>query len=51
MKGPDHDALHKWLEPFIVEVASLKSATTEQKAGDVLKEIQKRLHLYTQYFE
>ena len=51
MKGPDHDALHKWLEPLIREVAKLKKTTNEQEAADIIKKIDEHLKLYAQYFE
>lgn len=51
MKGPDHDALHKWLEPLIGNVAKLKKTTNEQEAAGIIKEIDEHLNLYAQYFE
>jgi hypothetical protein len=51
MKGPDHDTLHKWLEPLISNVATLKKSTNEHEASDVVKEINEHLNLYAQYFE
>ncbi|HEX6848976.1 MAG TPA: hypothetical protein VF144_18460, partial [Chitinophagaceae bacterium] len=37
MKGPDHDALHKWLESLISEVSKLKRTTSEQEAAEIIK--------------
>lgn len=51
MKGPDHDALHKWLKPLIGDVSELKKSTGEQEAADLVKEIDNQLTLYAQYFE
>ena len=51
MKGPDHDALHKWLEPLIEQVAKLKKASTEAGAAQTLDAIQARVNLYPQFFE
>ncbi|HEX6848421.1 MAG TPA: hypothetical protein VF144_15665, partial [Chitinophagaceae bacterium] len=51
MKGPDHDALHKWLESLISEVSKLKRTTSEQEAAEIIKETDKHLKLYAQYFE
>lgn len=51
MKGPDHDALHKWLEPLIGGVSKLKNTTNEQEAAVIIKETDEQLKLYAQYFE
>jgi hypothetical protein len=51
MKGPDHEALHKWLEPLIGNVRELKKASNEQEAANIIKEIDQHLKLYAQYFE
>lgn len=51
MKGPDHDALHKWLEPLMGEVATLKQSATESDAAVQLKRIDTQVRLYAQYFE
>lgn len=51
MKGPDHDALHKWLEPLIGQVKKLKETGNEQEAAQQVKAIHEQLKLYPQYFE
>ncbi|HAL83474.1 MAG TPA: hypothetical protein DCO83_15580 [Mucilaginibacter sp.] len=51
MKGPDHEALHKWLEPLIAQVAELKQASTVPDAASALKAIDAQADLYNQYFE
>jgi hypothetical protein len=51
MQGPDHDALHKWLEPLINAVKELKQSTTEEKAAAAWGKIEAQVHLYDQYFE
>ena len=51
MKGADHDALHKWLEPMISEIAKLQKSANEQEAADVIKQIGEQLKQYQQYFE
>lgn len=51
MKGPDHDALHKWLEPLLEETKELKKATEVKNAQEKLKEIEERINLFEQYFE
>lgn len=51
MKGPDHDALHKWLEPLLEETKELKNATEVKNAREKLKEIDERINLFAQYFE
>lgn len=51
MNGPDHDALHKWLEPLIGNVSNLKKSTNEEEATVIMKEVDGHLKLYAQYFE
>lgn len=50
MQGPDHDALHQWLEPLMEKVKTLKQADTAEKASAILADIEKHLDLFTQYF-
>lgn len=51
MKGPDHHALHLWLEPLVTAIAKLKKTVNDQEGSAVLKEIEEHLKLYGQYFE
>lgn len=51
MKGPDHEALHHWLEPLIDKVTELKMATKTEKAASAFNEVEKHIDLYSQYFE
>lgn len=51
MQGPDHDALHQWLEPLMEKVKTLKQADTAEKASAILADIEKHLDLFTQYFK
>ncbi|HTN08545.1 hypothetical protein [Agriterribacter sp.] len=51
MQGPDHDALHLWLEPLLKGVSELKKAGDIASAEKTFHAIDERLGLYTQYFE
>jgi hypothetical protein len=51
MKGEDHEALHKWLEPLIETTKDLKKQTAAEYAAASLKEIEKQLGIFSQYFE
>ena len=51
MNGPAHEALHKWLEPLIAQVAELKQASTVPDAASALKAIDAQANLFNQYFE
>ena len=51
MKGPDHDALHKWLEPLIGQVKELKQVSTEADAAKMIAAIHTQVNYYNQYFE
>ncbi len=51
MKGADHDALHKWLEPLMETTKDLRKHTAAEDAAVSLKEIEKQLSIFPQYFE
>mgnify|MGYP001097888302 CR=1 FL=1 len=51
MQGPDHDALHLWLEPLLKAVNELKKADDTASAEKIFHDIDERLQLYPQYFE
>ena len=51
MKGPDHDALHLWLEPVLKDVNSLNGATSSEEAAELFNSIDKKVNMYDQYFE
>jgi len=51
MQGPDHLALHKWLEPLMEQVDQLKQATNAASAKNHFSEVKKRLTLFNQYFK
>ncbi|MEP6612371.1 MAG: hypothetical protein ABJA76_10815 [Mucilaginibacter sp.] len=51
MKGPDHLALHKWLEPLMEKVSKLSRASDVTVAAQLLDAIKARLNLYNQYFQ
>lgn len=49
MKGADHEALHQWLLPLVQKVNAFKKASGEN-AAVVLREIEKQISLFDQYF-
>jgi len=51
MQGPDHDALHQWLEPLMEKVKALGKETAAPAAKEKLGDIAKHLDLFAQYFE
>jgi hypothetical protein len=51
MTGPDHEALHKWLEPLIAKVGHLKEVQTAAEAASAFKAINNQADIYNQYFE
>jgi hypothetical protein len=51
MKGPDHQALHKWLEPLMELVSKLSRATDATEAAHLYKETTAQLNLFNQYFQ
>ena len=51
MEGPDHDALHLWLEPVLRENAKLKELNSPAESQRVFAFLDTRLHIYNNYFE
>jgi hypothetical protein len=51
MKGPDHQALHKWLEPLMELVSKLSRATDATAAARLYKETTAQLDLFNRYFQ
>jgi hypothetical protein len=51
MRGPDHDALHRWLEPLMEKTKELKNQSVAENAGASLRGIEKQLSLFPIYFE
>ncbi|HRF19060.1 MAG TPA: hypothetical protein PK977_12880, partial [Chitinophagaceae bacterium] len=51
MKGPDHDALHKWLEPLIGQVKKLNETEKPEESAQQLTAITQQIQLYFQFFE
>ncbi|MFI5138267.1 MAG: hypothetical protein ACHQIM_10605 [Sphingobacteriales bacterium] len=51
MQGPDHLALHKWLEPLMAQAAKLEKATTNAAAVRSINFIRLQLSRYNRFFE
>ncbi len=51
MKGPDHLALHRWLEPLTEQVAQLNQAANTASAKKHFDVIKGSLHIFNQYFQ
>lgn len=51
MEGPDHDALHLWLEPVLKQNAQLKELTSAAESKRVFDSLDTRLNIYNNYFE
>ena len=50
MTGADHEALHKWLEPLLEKVKTLKGASAAN-GPTLIKDITDYLNLFEKYFE
>ena len=50
MQGPDHDALHVWLEPLLSEVNQLKKVSDKNEGDSLFASIDNRLNVYQNYF-
>jgi hypothetical protein len=51
MKGPDHEALHKWLTPLFTSVSSLVKSKDKMEASQLIDKIYSHVNSYTKYFE
>ncbi|MCO5948195.1 hypothetical protein [Mucilaginibacter flavidus] len=51
MKGTDHQALHKWLEPLMELGSKLSRATDAAAAARLYKETTAQLNLFNRYFQ
>ena len=51
MQGPDHDALHHWLEPLMEENKKLESATSLEQGKESFDFVNNQINIYSQYFE
>lgn len=50
MKGPDHDALHLWLEPLMKMIKDFEKKAISNDASFLLKKIDDHLKIYPEYF-
>lgn len=51
MKGADHDALHKWLEPVMSLTSQLKTVSDTAKAREIFRTLDGKIDAYRTYFE
>ncbi|NUQ24285.1 MAG: hypothetical protein HUU34_10040 [Saprospiraceae bacterium] len=51
MQGPDHDALHQWLEPLLASNKKLMEAENQDAASAIFNEQKEHIQLYFTYFE
>ena len=51
MEGPDHDALHLWLEPVLKQNAQLKELISSTESKRIFDSLDTRINIYTNYFE
>ena len=51
MQGPDHDALHVWLEPLMKDNKEMKDLDSKESLEGTFHRISQRVDLYPQYFE
>jgi len=50
MTGPDHKALHHWLEPVLQNVNLLSKAKTRDEAKPLARQLTENILKYNQYF-
>ncbi|MBS1550004.1 MAG: hypothetical protein JSS94_09110 [Bacteroidetes bacterium] len=50
MKGPDHDALHLWLEPVLADVKNLKNSDNTNEAEIAVNSFFSNVKKFNQFF-
>lgn len=50
MSGPDHDALHLWLEPVLNSTAKLKNVQTMEEAEAIVELLTENIRKFNIYF-
>ena len=51
MHGPDHDALHHWLEPVMQTNKKMQQSKTINEAAELFKTLNEQLSIYPQFFD
>lgn len=51
MDGPEHDALHLWLDPVLRDAEQLKNATKDQEAATALDKLRADVQKFNQFFK
>lgn len=51
MKGSDHQALHKWLEPLMEQVAQINRSPNRASAKKCFDDIKDHLNIFNRYFK
>lgn len=51
MKGEEHEALHKWLEPILNLSGQLKNSTDTSAARQIFRSLDSRIDAYSNFFE
>lgn len=51
MTGPDHEALHHWLEPVLNDVKELKNVSDTAAGRSIFKSLDGKIDSYHTYFE
>jgi hypothetical protein len=51
MTGPDHEAVHHWLEPVLNEMKELKNVSETANGRRIFKSLDKKIDSYHTYFE
>lgn len=50
MKGEDHDALHRWLEPVLQDVSVLKETNSSGAGKQAAQTLTEKIKKFNQYF-
>jgi hypothetical protein len=51
MQGPDHDALHTWLQTILPNVATLKKSTSVEEGEQAKQKLENNMRVFHEYFE
>jgi hypothetical protein len=51
MKGPEHDALHHWLEPVLQDVSALKQVSSVSQGAAATAKLSEDVKKFNQFFD
>lgn len=50
MKGPDHEALHLWLQPVLQDIKNLATTVSAEEGKEATEKLSRDIEKFNQYF-